>query len=46
MVQQPERYVDDFVDAGADMVVIHAEFFYGAMNIIFIIFHAYVGRIN
>lgn len=25
MVQQPERYVDDFVDAGADMVVIHAE---------------------
>jgi len=25
MVQQPERYVDDFVDAGADMVVVHAE---------------------
>ncbi|MEZ0574508.1 ribulose-phosphate 3-epimerase [Halodesulfovibrio aestuarii] len=25
MVQQPERYVEDFVDAGADMVVIHAE---------------------
>ena len=25
MVQQPERFVDDFVDAGADMVVVHEE---------------------
>ncbi len=25
MVHQPERYLDDFVDSGADMLVVHAE---------------------
>lgn len=25
MVDKPERYIDDFVDAGADMLVVHAE---------------------
>ena len=25
MVEQPERYVKDFIDAGADLVCVHAE---------------------
>lgn len=25
MVNNPEQYIDDFADAGADMVVVHAE---------------------
>lgn len=25
MIEQPERYIGDFVDAGADMIVVHAE---------------------
>ncbi|HIU63868.1 MAG TPA: ribulose-phosphate 3-epimerase [Candidatus Avacidaminococcus intestinavium] len=25
MVEEPERYIDDFVEAGADLIVVHAE---------------------